>query len=283
MVLESLINPFVAEQNPKRMFFYGALYSSVAIFLSLWVFEGQASLVMVFLTTMACIPLVYGTMRLEEKKDEEISEERSLLKEHGKAIEFFIFLFLGMTLAMAFWYVVLPTNVTEQLFSVQSETISKINSPTTGRVAALSSFSRIFLNNLQVLVFSLLFAFLYGVGTIFILAWNASVIAAAIGNFVRQGLAESAALIGFSKAGAYFKVVGLGLFRYAIHGIPEILAYFVVGLAGGIISVAMLRQGLDFEKFKRVVIDSADLIIISIVILFVAAVLEVYVTPKIFF
>src|SRR3989338_8535390 len=107
MVLESLINPFTAEQNPKRMLFYGALYSSVAIFLSLWVFEGQASLVMVFLTTMACIPLVYGTIRLEEKKDEEISEERTILKENSRALRLFVFLFIGMVVAMSFWYVVL--------------------------------------------------------------------------------------------------------------------------------------------------------------------------------
>ena len=69
MVLESLINPFKAERKPWEMFFIGFLYSSVGIALSLWIFKDQASLIMVFLTVMACIPVVYNTIKYEEKKD----------------------------------------------------------------------------------------------------------------------------------------------------------------------------------------------------------------------
>ncbi len=282
MVLESLINPLAAENNPKKMILYGILYSSVGVFLSLWIFESQASLVMVFLTTMACIPLIYGTVKMEEQKDEDNQEEKKLLKEHSKALEFFIFLFIGMTLGMALWYVALPQDMTSKLFSVQSDTISRINNTPSGSAIKFGLFSTIFLNNLQVLVFSLLFAFLYGVGSIFILAWNASVIAVAIGTFIKLGIAKSASVIGLAKVSTYFKVVSFGLFRYSIHGIPEIFAYFIAGLAGGIISVAMLKNGLDFDKFKRIVVDTTDLVIISVLVLLGAAILEVYVTPLVF-
>ncbi|HJO02326.1 MAG TPA: hypothetical protein QF458_05400, partial [Candidatus Woesearchaeota archaeon] len=88
MVLESLLNPLKAEKKPWEMFFIGFFYSSIAILLSLWIFKEEASLVMVFFTVMACIPIVYNTMRLEENKDLEISKEMALLKEHNKAIIF---------------------------------------------------------------------------------------------------------------------------------------------------------------------------------------------------
>lgn len=68
MVLETIINPITAERKPWEMFFIGLVYSSIAILLSFWIFHEHTSLVMVFLTTMACVPLVYNVIKLEEKK-----------------------------------------------------------------------------------------------------------------------------------------------------------------------------------------------------------------------
>jgi uncharacterized membrane protein SpoIIM required for sporulation len=69
--------------------------------------------------------------------------------------------------------------------------------------------------------------------------------------------------------------------RYLVHGIPEIAAYFVAALGGGIISIAMIKHGFGKKQFWRVMRDSLDLIIISIVILIIASVLEVFLTPAI--
>ena len=63
MVLESIINPFKAKKRPWELFFLGLLYGSVGLLLALWVFRDQASLLMVFLTTFACIPLLFSTMK----------------------------------------------------------------------------------------------------------------------------------------------------------------------------------------------------------------------------
>jgi hypothetical protein len=66
----------------------------------------------------------------------------------------------------------------------------------------------------------------------FILTWNASVIGAAIGNFIRTEISRYAGSLGFAKAAAYFQIISLGLLKYAIHGIPEILAYFTAAGRG---------------------------------------------------
>ena len=93
MVLESIINPLKAEKRPWQLFLIGLVYATVALFLSNWIFKEHASLVMVFLITGACIPLLYNTIKIEEKKDTILEGEKKLLKEHSKAIFFLIFLF----------------------------------------------------------------------------------------------------------------------------------------------------------------------------------------------
>lgn len=283
MVLETIINPITAERKPWEMFFIGLVYSSIAILLSFWIFHEHTSLVMVFLTTMACVPLVYNVIKLEEKKDVVISEETTLLREHGKVISFLLFLFLGFTVSFALWYTFLPADLTQNAFSVQTQTIANINSGVTGSFFQnFNILTKIFFNNVKVLIFCILFAFIYGVGAIFILTWNASVIGAAIGNFIRTGISAEASMLGLAGAAKYFHIFSLGLLRYAIHGVPEIGAYFIGGLAGSIISIAVIRHDLGTKKYEKIILDSSDLIIIAIVILFLAALLEVFVTPLLF-
>jgi len=274
MVIESLINPFKAERRPWELFFVGLFYSSIAIILSLWVFKPHASLVMVFLTVIACVPIMYGTMKMEEEKDMRIESEKILLKEHGKALSFFIFLFLGITISFTLWYTFLPADLSQTVFSIQTKTISDINTQITGQsINQMTLFSKIFLNNIKVLIFCIIFAFIYGFGAIFILTWNASVIGAAIGNFVRNNIANGA---------HYFEITSLGLLRYMIHGVPEILAYFMAGLAAGIISIAVIKHDFKSEKFRHILLDSTDLLLLSLATLFVAALIEVFITPILF-
>src|SRR3989338_7889526 len=101
MVLEALIDTNEAERSPLELFWYGILYSSVAVILGLWIFREQASLIMVFLTVIAVIPLIYNTMKLEEWRTEHSTSESSLLKDHGRALSYFMMLFLGMLVAFS--------------------------------------------------------------------------------------------------------------------------------------------------------------------------------------
>ncbi len=293
MVLESLLGPKRAERKPTSLFLLGVLYASIALFLGLWIFKNQASLVLVFLTVMAAIPLVFRTNILEEKKAMYLKGEIKLLGAHSKALLAFIFLFFGFVIAFSSWYILLPETMVQSTFHSQIETIRSINGnifgiPIQSNMNIDTNFNQsgiflqIFTNNVKVLLFCIFFSFFYGAGAIFILTWNASVIGTAIGNYIRSNIAVIAVENGFLRVGSYFGVYSLGLLRYAIHGIPEILAYFMAGLAGGIISVAIIKHDLDSKYFRKIMLDSTDLIILSILLLLVAALLEVYVTPLIF-
>lgn len=282
MVLEDFIGPRHAEKRPWELFFLGLIYASIGIFLSLWIFDSYAGIVSIFLTTMATIPLIYHTMKFEEKKDTVYDDEKTILKEHSKAILFFMFLFLGITVAYVLWYVFLPSSTVSEFFVIQAQTINTINDKITGNIAQLSLFTKIFLNNIKVLAFSVLFSLFYGVGAMFILTWNASVIATAIGEFIRTSLGYYTRIYGAPTLGNYFNAAIVGMFKFSIHGIPEILSYFIGGLAGGIMSVAIMKKEFKGENYQKIILDVSDLILIAVGILLIAALLEVYVTPLIF-
>jgi uncharacterized membrane protein SpoIIM required for sporulation len=127
-------------------------------------------------------------------------------------------------------------------------------------------FLSILENNIYVMIFTLIFSLIFGAGAIFVLAWNASVIAAAIGIFTQYQIRE----------------IPIGIARYMIHGFPEIAAYFITALAGGIFGVGVIKNGVRNYKFLRVIENTVLLLFIAIVVLIVAAALEVYFTPILF-
>jgi len=286
-MLELLVNPKKAEKRPWQMFFVGFFYASLSVLAANFIFAKDPVLsryLGIFIITFCVIfsmPFVYFTIRVEERKDREIEGETRLLKEHSKAIFTFLWLFVGFTVAFSVFYIAFPNG--QEFFRAQIETFCQINRPDSfndclrqygfektetisGSATARDRLISIFSNNIYVLIFTLLFSLVFGAGAIFILAWNASVIAAAVGIFTKSTLSN----------------VPIGLLRYLIHGLPEIAAYFVAALAGGILSIAMIRRERGTDKMWSVILDALSLIIISIVILLISALIEVFITPKLF-
>ncbi|MBX4196790.1 stage II sporulation protein M [Candidatus Pacearchaeota archaeon] len=285
-MLEMLINPRKAERHPWELFFVGAFYASVSLLLVNWIFAQDAVLskyagvLVVTFTVMFSMPFIYYTIKLEEKRITRDKTSFSLLKEHERAILAFMWLFVGFVVAFSIWYTVLSSTAT---FKAQIETYCLINRPTSynecvkqyglreagGPSAFLTNKERLFLiftNNMYVLLFTLLFSLLFGAGVIFVLAWNATVISAAVVIFTKSQLSG----------------LPMGIMRYMIHGIPEIASYFTVALAGGMVSVAVIKHEAGTEKFWEILQDSLNLIIVAVVVLFLAALIEVFITPALF-
>jgi len=287
MVLEDIVHARSAERQPFYILPLAFLYASVALFVALWIFPSSAAIVAVFLITIAAMPLFLDVVVFEKQKEE---GSRNYLKElltlrHNinseKLLPFFIYLFLGLALAIAFWFTVLPGNMLNDLFHVQLNTIKEINlNLASGGMAFGSFFSAILANNLKVLAFSVLFSFIYGAGAMFILAWNASVIGVAIGDTIRSGIAAASRVVGGPTGFvAYSSAVSVGIFRYLLHGVPEILAYFVGALAGGMLSISIAHQEFATEKFRKTAKDVAYLVCLAAILLVIAAVIEVTISP----
>lgn len=271
MVLESLLNYKTIKNKPLFTFLMGFFYATVGIFLSLFLFKSQAGLTMVFFTSFAAFHFLYYAIREEESYDIILHNERKILAKHWKLIVLFVFLFIGFFAAFTTWSIVLPEQTTSIIFSTQIQTINNINGiATTGAAYKMGLVFSIFLNNIRVMIFAIIFSFIYGAGAIFILAWNASVGGVFIGSFIKSQLAH---------VGTHHAIL-LGFLRYAPHGFLEMAAYFVAALAGGIISVAIIRHHFSSKRFFSIIFDSSELILIAIAMLFVAALVEVFVTPN---
>ena len=289
MVLESIIDPQSAKRHPLKLFFVGFLFAIVALMFSLWIFKAQTSLVMVFLTVSITVPLMYATMQEEEEEDLQIDNEAGLLKEHSKAILFLTSMFMGFVVAFSLVYIFFPADLVSMIFSIQLDTIRAINANVAKNLSGLvtyvsfNAFLTILANNIKVMLFCIFFAFFFGAGAIFILTWNASVISAAVGTYFRNGLENYSHLLGLAKVAAYFHLYSLSLLRFMIHGSLEIIAYFIGGLAGGIISIGLINHTLESARFKNIMFDAVTLILISIAVLVLAAFVEVFVTPVIFY
>ena len=289
-MFEMIINPARAEKRPWEMFFVGAFYATLSLLLTKWIFSGDpvlskySGIIVVTFCVMFSIPFIYFALKREEEKDVESVNTIGffrLLEDHGKALAYFMFLFFGFIVAFSFWYIVFEDG--NENFRAQIETFCLINRPNnfekcvadyglgysskpTAFLTASDRIVNIFLNNIYVLMFTLVFSLIFGAGAIFILAWNASVIAAAIGIFSKSSLSN----------------LPLGIIRYMIHGIPEIGSYFTGALAGGIISIAIIKHDLKSEKFWIILQDSLNLIILAVVLLIIAALIEVFITPVLF-
>lgn len=290
-MLESLINPKRAEKNPWKMFFIGLIYASLSILLVHWFFSSNeilseySGIMVVMFCVIFSLPFMYFIIRREEKRDEVASGFWGVWRIHSDAIYAFMWLFLGFLIAFSFWYIVLQDH---SLLNAQIGTYCQINSPgningcissyipsansssqITGASISLSNpvrFISILQNNLLVMIFTLIFSIIFGAGAIFVLAWNASVISASIGIFGKYSLAE----------------IPLGLARYMIHGFPEIAAYFVAALAGGIFGVGIIRHGVKSKMMVKVAEHTAFLILIAMILLVIAGLMEVYLTPLLF-
>ncbi|MBU0958722.1 MAG: stage II sporulation protein M [Nanoarchaeota archaeon] len=285
-MLESLINPKRVEKGPWKMFFIGLIYASLSLLLVDWFFSGDvvlskfSGMIVVTFCVMFSLPFMYYLIKQEEEEDETVEGFFSVWKMHKDALYAFMWLFLGFVIAFSFWYMILADS---NLFNAQIETYCMINSPgniegcvsrydinnpivSTGAATKEMRFLSIIENNVYVMIFTLIFSLIFGAGAIFVLAWNASVISAAIGIFTEYKITD----------------IPWGLVRYMIHGGPEIAAYFITALAGGIFGIGIIRNGVRDPKFLRVVENTVILLFISILILIVAAIIEVYFTPLLF-
>ncbi len=286
-MIESLINPKKTDVGLWRMFFVGIIYSTFSILLVKWFFSkdpvlyAYAGMIVVTFCVLFSLPFMFYLIRDQEERDEKIEGFFSVWRIHKDAIFAFIWLFLGFVVAFSFWYIVLGD---QNLFNAQIQTYCMINSPgnidecvskysfntvgadITGNATKQTRFLAIISNNIYVMIFTLVFSLIFGAGAIFVLAWNASVIGAAISVFTRYEVGG----------------IPMGVARYMIHGIPEIAAYFVTALAGGIFGVGLLRHGIRHKMFGRIVENSAMLLFIAILLLVFAAVIEVYLTPLLF-
>ncbi len=265
-IADVLLNPKRAKRHSIELILIAFVYTSLSMFLGYWIFPEYSSLFSIFFSVISCVYVVQGILIVEEKRERDFDDEFIILKKHMRTLKFLIVLFFGFLLAYVFWTIVLPERIGVEIFSIQKTEIENIRS-ITGSAINPDNFTIILYNNFRVLVFSLILALFYGAGSIFILVWNASIMGFVIGTLARN-------VVGLASLPQVF-------LKYFIHGLPEMIAYFIVALVGGILFIEIIKGDFVKGKVKRTFIDIFFLLIIAIFLLVLAALLETYVSPLI--
>jgi uncharacterized membrane protein SpoIIM required for sporulation len=254
LVLEKVISIREAIKRPWTIFLFGGIISVICFFISFLVFQSSVGMFAIFLITIAMMPFMVNLVRYAEAKEEELIKRRknlNLYQRHREILIVYIAFFAGMILALSILFLMLPQPIVQKLFADQINEINLIR----GRATLPATFLTIVVNNLGVLFLSFLFSFLFGAGAVFILAWNASVLAAAIG-----------------MAAGGLKGLPFAVLAFFPHGSLEILAYFIGAIAGGLISVAITRRKSEWASY--IFRDCSKLIFISVILLIIAGMVE---------
>ena len=247
MVLESIISPQEAEKNPLDMFLLGIIVSTIGLWLAYYIFPSSTSTWGIFLTALALLPLLHHILAHEEAEDmAEIGKH--IWERHGDVIADYLFMFAGMTVSFLGWYKFLPATKQAIFFKSQITMLGLQIDPAT-----------ILLTNIKILVVFIALAVVFGAGAVLLLAWDASITAVLIGNMFVAGGNISASLPMFG-----FKIL-------------EALGFSAAAIAGGILSVALVRKHYKSKKFHFVLLDVTTLFSLAVLVIVAAALLKAYV------
>lgn len=269
MVLESIFPVKKVVKNPIDMFVLSVIISLASVYIANIIFPGPSTgKIITLFITVALAPAIYGVFREEEELEREEAEHRinkGFFDRYDKPLKIFTLLFIGIFVAIFIISVMSPSEYVEATFSDQLSEIQRITSIPTANVIgnAISSdmLDLILWNNLRVMGLSFVLSFLLGIGSIVILAWNASILALYLASFAKNGLIEE------------FMVRTISIIP---HAPIEIFGYFFAGIAGGILSAGLIREKLFSKEFLLVFRDSLLLMVLAVGAIALGAVVEVF-------
>jgi hypothetical protein len=268
--------------RPYLMIFEAIYLVIISVFISLLLLPPQyVSIGVLTFITVGSIPLFNKIFSYSSYL---FNYNKSFFTRHKKLLIILVYFFVGLFIAYSAFYFFSTESVRETVFLTQNEEIegiSYLRSSLTGEVSAIDSstqagfskvFSLILKNNIGVALRALLLSLFYGAGALFLIAWNASILATVIS-------AEIFSSIAISGYGLLSPIIGLfnalfNLIGYIPHGLPEILTYFLISFAGAMIA-RDLNKGIFSTEYKfRVLLDFLLMVGLALLLLVLGALIE---------
>ncbi len=265
-MLDYLLSPHQARQEPADMFLVAIILVSFAVLVELFLPSIHGSIII--FAMIPAIPMMRALLIQEEVSDEKkrpgslfdaLGAEGGILARHGRLISILSWFFLGSVVAYAAWYAFLPPETSISAYADQITEVEVIKGVGSGMLTHAEKASLLFSHNVEVLVLMFAFSLIHGIGSLYLLLWNASIVGVVIGEQVRG----AGVLTGLA-----------GLLGILPHGVFELGAYFVASLSGGILSAGIMRGHWKQPGFKQVLIDAATLAIIALILTGIAAAIE---------
>jgi hypothetical protein len=222
------------------------------------------SIASLFLTTILLVPTLISYLNVQERIESKDGPQH-FLHDHENIIETYVFLFIGIFIG----FLIIGAFVGEPALSYQFKFLSNngVNEAAVTSVPDSNMHSVLVImgQNLTVDVIAFLFSIFYGSGAIFLIVFNASIFASfavLVSQLIAKSLPHVASVIG----------------AFSIHLIPEITGFLLAAIAGGVLSKALMNEKIGSDSFNNVIKDCTILFIMSVLLIALAAFLEIYVT-----
>lgn len=279
MVLEQIFKPDWIEKKPRHAFLLGFIYSIVGAVSAKLIFGANPGMMTVAFTSILLVPSLNTLLAVEENQARSRDKYwilKQLWNDHNDIVEVYFFMFFGIFFTFALIAFLFPEEVVIPFFQPMFDIIGIAGSVSavTGWAAETAgpTIISIFLNNFIVTIVCLLLSLIYGAGAIIFITWNAVVWGVVIGFFAKQALLSTA---GVNPITIFLSTV----LPFFPHMIMESLPYFTAAIVGGIVSKAAIREELFSPRFNEIVKDGTIVMLLSLLVLFLAAVIEIKVYP----
>ncbi len=246
---QQLFTPFV-------FFITGVFYGVLSAVVAIAIFPDQASIAHVLLASIAVAPIIFRAIAIGAHVLD--TDPHLVLPVQSWLTGLYFSYFLGAIIGFQLSYVFAPDMYKHILISEQLEElkiIEGIKVKLSGMAVKEAFFWKILTNNLRVYVISVLLSFLYGTGGVLLLNWNASIIAALLFTKFQSNLINEAAT---------------SILAILPHSILEFLGYFMGGISGVLIGVAVIQEGWNVRLLR----DTMILLAMGFLFIILGAIIE---------
>jgi len=265
MVLEQFLDRRIVLRHFPFVFILGVVYVFVSYAVQQFVFPDQ-SLATTLLLTILLLPSLHHVIVIEEKIESRGSSH--FLRRHKTILKCYLGAFLGILVGFLILGFVNPGTLHYQVVQLEQDHLHQdIVASFSGQeyVPSVSKVVSLFSHNVWYLLIGFVLSIFYGAGAIFLIAYNASFFAAFIVEI-------------FSRWSSAMTLACISL----VHMLPESAGYILTAMAGASLSRALIHEKLSGDAFRNVLRNDVKLLVLALLLVFVSAVLEVYVTAPVF-
>ncbi|HME87463.1 MAG TPA: stage II sporulation protein M [Candidatus Nanoarchaeia archaeon] len=240
----------------------GLLYVLVSFGTAQIFFTTNVSIAMMFFITLLLVPSTTKLIALEEDMERRDGLNH-FARDHYVIIETFLFLAIGIFIGYLLVGQYNGFAIKDQKEFLNNQGAFSVEH--FSEIEKIPQLLSIITNNISVVLIAFVLSLFYGVGALFLIVRNASIVAAFV-----LGISDA-----IQKSATVSAVI------FSIHFIPEIAGFLIAALAGGVLSKAFMHEKIGSYPFKNVVKDSTMLLGLAVLCIVGAALLEVFVTPQI--
>jgi len=265
MVLEQFLDRRIVLRHFPFVFLLGVVYVFVAYAVQQFVFPSQ-SLAVSLLLTILLLPSLHHLVVIEEKIESRGSSH--FFRRHRTILKCYLGAFLGILAGFLVLGFVNPSSLDYQLDALEHDHFKQELITAFSGQAYSPDFTKVialFSHNTEYLLIGFVLSIFYGAGAIFLIVYNASFFSAFVVEI-------------FSRWSNAVSLAGISL----VHMLPESAGFILTAMAGASLSRALIHEKLSGQAFRNVLRNDVKLLVVALLLIFVAAVLEVYVTAPAF-